>query len=135
MQVAGEFFLSRWEGISLTERTEFTEHLGARFERTEGLRHTENTEASPPAPLRMERGVVCEVTPIGLLTGGEYIRIIRRTYRGISVITPLSIRRGAGGEAAKALAGNRKHRALQPTLAVNSVISVACLQAFVGSKR
>ena len=24
-------------------------------------------EASPPTPLRMERGVVCEVTPIGLL--------------------------------------------------------------------
>ncbi len=47
----------------------------------------------------MERGVVCEVTPTGLLTGGEYIRIIRRTYRGISVFTPLSIRRGAGGEA------------------------------------
>ena len=40
----GEFFLSRWEGLSLTELTEFTEHLGARFERTEGLRHTENTE-------------------------------------------------------------------------------------------
>ena len=34
MQVVGEFSLSRWEGISLTERTEFTEHLGARFERT-----------------------------------------------------------------------------------------------------
>ena len=48
MQVAGEFFLSRWEGISLTERTEFTEPFGAHFERTEGLRHTENTEASPP---------------------------------------------------------------------------------------
>ncbi len=48
--------------------------------------------ASPPAPLRMARGVVCEVTPIRLLN-------IWRTYRGISVITPLSIRRGAGGEA------------------------------------
>ena len=44
MQVVGEVFLSRWEGFSLTERTEFTEHLGARFEPTEGLRHTENTE-------------------------------------------------------------------------------------------
>ena len=55
--------------------------------------------ASPPTPLRMERGVVCEVTPFGLLIGGEYIRIIRRINRGISVITPLSIRRGAGGEA------------------------------------
>ncbi|WP_455261480.1 hypothetical protein [Prevotella jejuni] len=45
MQVAGEFFLSRWDGFSLTERTEFTEPFGARFERTEGLRHTEFTEA------------------------------------------------------------------------------------------
>ncbi|SNR87674.1 hypothetical protein SAMN06265364_11644 [Prevotella jejuni] len=26
-----------------------------------------NKRVSPPAPLRMERGVVCEVTPIGLL--------------------------------------------------------------------
>ena len=34
------------EGIfSLTERTEFTEPFGARFEYTEGLRHTDNTEA------------------------------------------------------------------------------------------
>ena len=44
LQVAGEFFLSRWEGFSLTERTEFTEHLGAHFELTERLRHTEFTE-------------------------------------------------------------------------------------------
>ena len=58
----------------------------------------ENT-ASPPTPLRMERGVVCEVTPIGLMIGGEGLLSLRRTYRGISVITPLSIRRGVGGEA------------------------------------
>ena len=45
MQVAGEFFLSRWEGFSLTERTEFTEVFGAQFEPTERLRHTEITEA------------------------------------------------------------------------------------------
>ena len=44
MQVAGEFFLSRWEGFSLTERTEFTEPFGAQFEPTERLRHTEFTE-------------------------------------------------------------------------------------------
>ena len=92
-------FETRWGVFSLTERTEFTEVFGAHFEPTEGLRHTENTEASPPAPLRMERGVVCEVTPIRLLIGGERLLNIRRTYRGISVITPLSIRRGAGGEA------------------------------------
>ena len=44
MQVAGEFFLSRWEGFSLTERTEFTEVFGAHFEPTERLRHTDITE-------------------------------------------------------------------------------------------
>ena len=56
-----------WVVLSLTELTELTEPFCAHFEPTEGLRHTENTETSPPTPLRMERGVVCEVTPIGLL--------------------------------------------------------------------
>ena len=41
----GRFISHAWEVFSLTERTEFTEHLGARFEPTEGLRHTEVTEA------------------------------------------------------------------------------------------
>ena len=50
----------------------------------------------------MERGVVCEVTPIGLLMKGDGLLNIWRTCRGISVITPLSIRRGAGGEAKRA---------------------------------
>ena len=36
---------SQWGVISLTERTEFTEPFGAHFEPTEGLRHTEVTEA------------------------------------------------------------------------------------------
>ena len=40
-----DFFLSRWEGFSLTERTEFTEPFGAHFELTEGLWHTDFTEA------------------------------------------------------------------------------------------
>ena len=47
----------------------------------------------------MERGVVCEVTPTELVIEGDALLNIQRTYRGISVITPLSIRRGAGGEA------------------------------------
>ena len=34
----------RWGVLSLTERTEFTELFGARFEPTEGLRHTDFTE-------------------------------------------------------------------------------------------
>ena len=36
---------TRWGVFSLTERTEFTEPFGTRFEATEGLRHTEFTEA------------------------------------------------------------------------------------------
>ena len=36
---------SQWGVLSLTERTEFTEHFGAHFELTEGLLHTEFTEA------------------------------------------------------------------------------------------
>ena len=88
-----------WVVLSLTEHTDLTELFGARFDPTERLRHTEFTEASPPAPLRMERGVVCEVTPLGLLIEGDGLLGVQRTYRGISVITPLSIRRGAGGEA------------------------------------
>ena len=91
--------MTRWVVLSLTEHTEVTEVFGAHFEPTERLRHTEFTEASPPAPLRMERGVVCEVTPTGLLIIGDGLLTIQRTYRGISVITPLSIRRGVGGEA------------------------------------
>ena len=54
------FFLSQSAQSSLSL-------LAHSFEPTERLRHTENTEASPPTPLRMERGVVCEVTPLGLL--------------------------------------------------------------------
>ena len=47
--------------------------------------------------------LVCEVTPFGLVIGGDGRLSIRRTCRGISVITPLSIRRGAGGEASVGL--------------------------------
>ena len=36
--------LARRGGFSLTERTEFTEPFGARFEPTERLRYTEFTE-------------------------------------------------------------------------------------------
>ncbi|MEZ7748045.1 hypothetical protein, partial [Prevotella jejuni] len=43
--------------------------------------------------------LVCEVTPISLLIEEYGLLGVQRKYRGISVITPLSIRRGAGGEA------------------------------------
>ena len=45
MRVAGKFLLSQRVFLSLTERTEFTEHFCAHFEPTERLRHTEVTEA------------------------------------------------------------------------------------------
>jgi len=43
-QIAGEFFLSRWGGFSLTELTDLTEPFHQRFELTERLRHTDITE-------------------------------------------------------------------------------------------
>ena len=43
-QHAGKFYLSRRTFFSLTELTDLTELFGARFELTEGLRHTEFTE-------------------------------------------------------------------------------------------
>ena len=43
-QHAGEVFLSRWGGLSLTELTDLTELFHQRFEPTERLRHTDITE-------------------------------------------------------------------------------------------
>ena len=43
-KVAGEFLLSQRVFLSLTELTDLTESFCARFEPTEGLRHTEFTE-------------------------------------------------------------------------------------------
>jgi len=44
MRLAGEFLLSRRIFLSLTELTDLTELSYQRFEPTERLRHTENTE-------------------------------------------------------------------------------------------
>ncbi|EGW48795.1 hypothetical protein HMPREF0666_00136 [Prevotella sp. C561] len=95
-QHAGEFFSHRAHGG----------HGG--FKRTVsspqnafGIQSSQRPHPQPP--LRMERGVVCEVTPISLLLIEDGPLNILRTYRGISVITPLSIRRGAGGEASVAI--------------------------------
>ena len=99
------------EGHVLRARKACSEMLSRPFSNREGRGEkswrdfslTEHTATSPPAPLRMERGVVCEVTPIGLLRNGEETLNAWMTYRGISVITPLFIRRGAGGEASVAV--------------------------------
>ena len=45
MRLAAEFFLSQRTFFSLTEHTDLTEPFAHCFEPTEGLRHTEVTEA------------------------------------------------------------------------------------------
>ena len=56
-------------------------------------------EASPPAPLRMERGVITEI-PLHVLQMFSGLSPISSRPIGVtSHTTPLSIRRGVGGEA------------------------------------
>ena len=69
---------------------------------------------SPPAPLRMERGVITEIPLYVLRRLNNPSPPITRPIGVTSHTTPLSIRRGAGGEAT-----------------VNSV----CRRRSVGSKR
>ena len=57
------------------------------------------TEASPPAPLRMERGVITEIPLYVLCTPNRPSPSISRPKGVTSHTTPLSIRRGVGGEA------------------------------------
>ena len=45
MRLAAEFFLSQRTFFSLTEHTDLTEPFAHSFELTEGLRHTDITEA------------------------------------------------------------------------------------------
>ena len=55
--------------------------------------------ASPPAPLRMERGVITEIPLHVLRMLSNPSPSISRPVGVTSHTTPLSIRRGAGGEA------------------------------------
>ena len=57
------------------------------------------TEASPPAPLRMERGVITEIPLYVLCTPNRPSPSISSPKGVTSHTTPLSIRRGVGGEA------------------------------------
>ena len=92
-RLAGEFYLSQSAQSSLS----IFAHC---FESTERLRHTENTEASPPAPLRMERGVITEIPLHVLQMFSGPFPISSRPIGVTSHTTLLSIRRGVGGEAA-----------------------------------
>ena len=51
--------------------------------------------ASPPTPLRLERGVICPADCHFAIKRGSNAFFVQQ----VAVITPLSIRRGVGGEA------------------------------------
>ena len=57
------------------------------------------TEASPPAPLRMERGVITEIPLYVIHAFSVFSPFFSRPVGVTSHTPPLSIRRGAGGEA------------------------------------
>ena len=102
---AGYFFLSQ----SAQSSRSFLAHC---FEPTEGLRHTENTERYCQ---RRVLGDGCWV----LMIRQRGIRVNLRSHHDASseggvtsVITPLSIRRGAGGKASRRPSAYREHRAL-----------------------
>ena len=104
-QLAGEIFLSQ----SAQSSRSFLAHS---FEPTERLRHTENTERYYQ---RRVLGDGCWV----LMIRQRGIRVNLRSHHDASseggvtsVITPLSIRRGAGGEASRRPPAYREHRAL-----------------------
>ena len=92
----GYFFLSQRAQSSLS-------NFAHSFEPTEGLRHTEFTEASPPTPLRMERGVITEIPLHVLCSHNRSSPSICSLIGVTSHTTPLSIRRGAGGEVSEGL--------------------------------
>ena len=81
---------------SLSANRESTQMLinGDRYHRA-----LQPTEASPPAPLRLERGVITEIPLHVLQMFSGPFPIISRPKGVTSHTTPLSIRRGAGGEA------------------------------------
>ena len=84
------------------------------------------TEASPPAPLRMERGVITEIPLYVLKIFSGPSSISSRLIGVTSHTTPLSIRRGSGGEASVNSVCRRRSVGSKcaPKTSVNSVRSV-----------
>ena len=82
--------------------------------------------ASPPTPLRMERGVITEIPLHVLQMFSGPSPIISRPKGVTSHTTPLSIRRGAGGEASVTSVCRRRSVCSKraPKGSVNSVRSV-----------
>ena len=116
-------FLFTWLVCYLSRRTFFLSQKNTEEQNTQ--MHTETlsqpitqnltaTEASPPAPLRMERGVITEIPLYVIHAFSVSSPFLSRPIGVTTHTTPLSNRRGAGGEAS-----------------VNSV----CRRPSVGSKR
>ena len=84
------------------------------------------TEASPPAPLRMERGVITEIPLYVIHAFSVFSPFFSRPVGVTSHTTPLSIRRGAGGEASVNSVCRRPSVGSKcaPKTSVNSVRSV-----------
>ena len=108
---------------SLSANRESTQMLinGDRY-----LRALQPTEASPPAPLRMERGVITEIPLHVLQMFSSLSPSISRPIGVTSHTPPLSIRRGAGGEASVFSVCRRRSVGSNcaPKSSVNSVRSV-----------
>ena len=108
---------------SLSANRESTQMLinGDRY-----LRALQPTEASPPAPLRMERGVITEIPLHVLQMFSSLSPSISRPIGVTSHTPPLSIRRGAGGEASVFSVCRRRSVGSNcaPKSSVNSVGSV-----------
>ena len=96
-------------------------HQVNRFHRT-----LQPTEASPPAPLRMERGVITEIPLYVIHAFSVSSPFLSRPIGVTSHTTPLSIRRGVGGEASVFSVCRRRSVGSKcaPKGSVNSVRSV-----------
>ena len=93
LRVSKIFFFSQRTQMNRTHKGP-QRHQVNRFHRT-----LQPQRASPPAPLRMERGVITEIPLYVLRMIRMYSPPVSRPIGVTSHTTPLSIRRGAGGEA------------------------------------
>ena len=78
----------------------------------------EDKVASPPAPLRMERGVVCEVTPTGLLAYFVEVFLSQRVILFLTELTELTEPFGVRFESTERLRHTEFTEAFQLRLAV-----------------
>ena len=100
LKIQSAFFLT--EGAFYFSQKNTEEQISQRCTETLSQPISQNLTANrslPPAPLRMERGVITEIPLRVLCMFSSPSPIISRPIGVTSHTTPLSIRRGAGGEA------------------------------------